>query len=279
MNAATRALLVLAALASLTYAAPVVDGSVADWGIVVADNNGSNFAGLSVGGLLGFHLEDQSDTAGHSALLGPNRGGQDYDAEFMAAASDGTKLYVVVVTGQRPDNGFSYYGPGDLRITTSGGEYGIEVGGGVGGNGGAAITEGADGATYLLNSGGFTTGTIATNAAQDAGTIWKNPTWILDPITPQGPTQMQLTGGTYKGLADYVFTRNSFSTQHAIIELSFDLSAFGGETLIGVYWRPSCGNDELNVYPTTQVPEPGTLALAGFGVALLLARRVRRVRG
>ncbi len=76
----------------------VVDGSLSDWGVTVADNDGSLFYGginsdpghtpsTSVSGFFaaipgdigyaGHSTEDQSDTAGHSAYVGPDYGGQD----------------------------------------------------------------------------------------------------------------------------------------------------------------------------------------------------------
>jgi hypothetical protein len=276
---------------------------LSDWGVSVADNNGSNFgvpagAGqttLGDGSVMFYHLEDQSDTAGHSALLGPNYGGQDYDAEFMGVIINGTQLSIAIVTGQRPNNGFSFFGPGDIRIQTSQGVFAVEVGGGVGGGSGTAITEGALGTTYRLNSSGETKGVLMSdgtavgdltgpnpqlvaNATQTAGSIWKDPQWILDPIAPQGPTQMQFVGGTRIGEADYVYTRNSSTSQHSVIELTLNAGLFGGGTIESVFWRPSCGNDELNVDVDHQVvPEAGTLV--SWGLLMVSATVAMVLRG
>ena len=35
--------------------------------------------------------------------------------ELLAAAFSGSTLYIAMSTGQRPDNGFAYFGPGDIR--------------------------------------------------------------------------------------------------------------------------------------------------------------------
>jgi hypothetical protein len=73
---------------------------------------------------------------------------------------------------------------------------------------------------------------------------------------------MQFVGGTLVGDADYVFTRNAVTTKHSFIELTLNAGLFGGGTLIeSIYWRPGCGNDELNVAVNMRVvPEAPTMA-------------------
>ena len=270
---------------SRAYGGITVNGNLSDWGVSVADNNGSTYgvpAGsgqstLGDGSVMYYHLEDQSDTAGHAGQLGPDYGGQDYDAEFMGVILNGAQLSIAIVTGQRPDNGFQFFAPGDIRIVTSAGTFAIEVGGGIGGGSGGAIVEGSLGTTYRLDSNGVTQGVLASDgtasgnlsgpnpqlvadASQTAGSIWKDPQWILDPIVPQGATQMQFIGGTRVGDSDYVYTRDSSTSQHSIIELTLNAAIFGSALIEGVYWRPSCGNDELNVTVDRQVvPEAATL--------------------
>ena len=58
-----------------------------------------------------FRIDKVTDNAGDGGYLGPYYGGQNYDGEFLAASFDGVKLSIVVVTGQRPDNGFSRFAP------------------------------------------------------------------------------------------------------------------------------------------------------------------------
>jgi hypothetical protein len=279
-TSALRALAILCIALGLTSpqarAAIVVNGLLNDWNVTVSDNNGSNFSSPNAPF---FMREDTDDLAGDGGFVGPLYGGQNYDGEFLAARLDGTRLSIVVVSGQRPDNGLARFGPGDIRIVTSAGTFGIEVGGGAGGGSGTQIVQGALGATYRLNSHGFTAGVLYSNgsstgtitgspplvasALQTAGSVWKNPTWIDDPIPPPGPTQMQFVGGTYVGLSDYVYTRNSVTTQHSIIELGFDAYSFiGNATINSISWRPSCGNDELDITLNTTIPTPEPASLA-----------------
>lgn len=268
--------------APVSAATITVDGNLSDWGITVADNNGSNFSNLANNiGLLTSFTEDQSDTAGDGGYVGPNYGGQNYDAEFLGMALQGTMLYVAIVSGQRPDNGLQRFAPGDINLTIDGVNYGIEVGGG----NGSLVATGAAGATFNLNSNGFTTSVGSTNVAQTAGSVWTNVDWIQDPIAPQTDVQMQVTGtSTQIGNADYVYTGNTVTTQHSIIELALDISNLLGEDgqgVIGIYWSPSCGNDvvqafQLAAVPTTEVPEPGTSLVWLLGVGAMAGVRYRR---
>jgi len=266
--------LVVATVASPCFAGLLVDGSLSDWGVVVADRNASvlSFApGLNV---LAYDVEDQNDDAGISAYLGPNYGGQDYDAELLAVAFDEGKLFIALVTGQRPDNGFKLFAPGDLRFATSEGVYGLEIGGGPGGGDGSLLLEGAPGSTYTLYSDGQTSGHAWADPAQTTGSLWRNVGWINDAIPPAGPTQLKIdSASACVGMADYVYTRNVYTKQHAVIELSLDIGLFNGAVIDTISWRPSCGNDELDA-PVRSVPEPGSIALMLSG-GLLLWRRSR----
>ena len=292
-----RAPVALLLLAAVAAAAPidVHDGTLADWGVLVQDDNLSNInsygladwvaAGGAAGAFLGADREDSNDLS-NSYYLGPNWGGQNYDAELLVAAIQGGKLHVAISTGQRPDNGFRYYSPGDLRIEMNDGTaFAVEVGGGAGGGAGGAITTGADGSTYLLSSGGYTTGHVS-SGSQFAGKIYSGTSasggnWIFDPISPKGPVQIDPDNpGTFVGVADYEFSRNSFTSQHSILEFGINLSLFGGDVsgIDSIHWRPSCGNDEVNLsLQINPVPEPGSfLLLAPAAVVVFVLRRRRK---
>ena len=254
-----------------------VDGDVTDWGFSVADNNASTFNPASGLSNLGLWVEDQDDNAGLGGFVGPHYGGQAYDAEALASAQQGGSLFITIVSGQRPGNGFTEFEPGDIYIGTSGGSFGIEVGGGAGGGPGGAITAGAPGSTYALDGSGFTASLLPTDPAQTAGSVWFNPTWIYSPFVPQEPAQIG-GGGTHVGDAAYVFTLDSSTNQHSIIELSVPLSVFGGQSIETIGWQPSCGNDQAAI-SFTPVPEPSTVALVLLGLGALLPLRRRLIGG
>lgn len=284
----------------------VVDGDLRDWEIVnnsahtdwdVPAVSGIGVYTTSYGFKFKYAREDSSDTAGDSGYIGPNSGGQNYDTEFLAAGVFGSELRISIVTGQRRDNGFERFAPGDLRITmTPGGGteviYGLEIGGGRGGTTGTSVNLGDPGSTYGLNSSGFTTSHTASatgpiGTAHVAGSIWRttDTDWILDPISGgtgdkfwpepgKDPVQLQFTGGTYAGMASaYKYKFGSSLGQKAVIEISIPMSVFGGLAFWSVQWGPSCGNDILHV------PEPASFgilmtgALGFLGVAGLRRRK------
>lgn len=267
------ALLALGVSCSLQPASAAVltvDGDLSDWGFLVADNNASTFVPNPSLNLLGIMVEDQDDLSGDDFNLGPWTGGQNFDAEMLAAAIQGDRLFIAISTGQRPDNGQYRFAPADIRIDTATTTYGIEVGGGVGGGPGSAITAGAPGSTYTIDGDGMVDGMISTPGSQQAGTIWTGG-WF------NWWQQLRNPGGTLVGTADYIYTLDSVTTQHAIIELSLPLSIFGGAEIVSISWGPACMNDLVEIFPPP-VPEPSTWALAGCGLAGLAVMAARRRR-
>jgi hypothetical protein len=294
------------------HAGIVVDGSLGDWGVTVGHSStgGSTYSGVSATpGLLNHMIEDTNDLR-NDYYVGPNYGGQNYDAEFLGAAVQDGKLVISVMSGQRTDNtqnatgnpNRSLFAPGDIRITTGSGRVvGLEVGGfwhGHAGNDGL-IQLGDAGTTYALDSNGYTIGAqdgltswgvIPSgwpnpyhSVEQTAGSLWLDAYWIPDPIQP--PTDVQFSKqflggtGTKLGMADsYVFKQENLGDQafqHSVIEMAIDLRLFdalGGITAID--WSPSCGNDTLHV--DVMLPEPASIAIWGLIPLAALVVRSRR---
>lgn len=270
-----------------------VDGDLSEWGVTMANgvSGGVGSTYVSVPGITADD-EDTNDTS-NSYTVGPNQGGQNYDWEYLGATIQSGDLYIGVMSGQRPDNGFTLFSPGDIRITTTYGRtFGIEVGGGAGnGTGAGNFTESSDsrginasnlGSFYGLNGSGYTATHTYSSAHVVAGlyetTGVEATAWYTELVggLPNTQSQLQLLGGTYKGTADYIFRWTSGSV-HATIELGIDMSAFdlaAGDVISTISWQPSCGNDLGTIgTPGTQVPEPATIALA-----LLSAGAVATVR-
>jgi hypothetical protein len=286
----------------LASAGIVVDGLASDWDVSVQNNNLSDYdtragspgrqniigsassthsRGFGFGGsnVLRYMSEDTEDS-NNNYWVGPQWGGQNYDSEFLGGSLlDGDMLSVLIVSGQRPNNGLAYYSPGDVRITTSIGTFGVEVGGNSTNN---------FGTTYSLDGNGNTVS--VTTHSTSAGSIWKttgSSSWLNDSIAalPDYPVQLNHgnSGVTYVGQSNFVFnkTYGGSSGQHSIIELQFNATVlFGhGVTIQSISWYPSCANDEMviNLNQTT-APEPATLVgLAGLLTATLVGARRRRV--
>ncbi|MCC7083887.1 MAG: hypothetical protein IT427_02640 [Pirellulales bacterium] len=312
---ASAAMTLLCAWSHSAIGAVVVDGALGDWGITLNGTQNIVFGGgvvnnaaqpgnfgaignfLGSGTTLYYHAEDSSDSAADSGLVGPYYGGQNYDAEFLGLIVQNGKLYIGMSTGQRPDNGQTKFGPGDLRITTSLGTFGIELGGKLGNtsdsNGAFALN--SQGATFALDSSGHTMNATTYTTDRTAGSIWDAngaADWINDPISDGAANvhPVQLNHGSLPltdkvGMTD-AFTYNYASAlgQHAFIELSLDLSVLLGNasqlTLDSVSWSPSCYNDELHVFfppgMSYSAPEAASLAIwVGMG-AIATLRCVRR---
>lgn len=270
------------------------DGSLSDWGVKLGSHSdrlrfkfddvdggtiprgtgNTQYSGTGTYGGFQFKyfIEDQDDDNGTGSYLGPHSGGQNYDAEFLGVGVQDGYLVIGISTGQRTDNGFSKFAPGDIFIETANGSFAIEVGGGGTNLNGSAVDAGK---TFTLNDGGFTTGVSSDNTDVVAGSVWTNPlTYKYSPID-NVPTQ--LLSGDYVGQALYNYSMPS-NSQHAFIEIAVPLDFFGNTVIDSITWAPACDNDivEVSGAGIATTPAPGSLTLILIGVVGLLAYQRRR---
>jgi hypothetical protein len=306
------ALAVFAGAVSHATAGITVDGDLSDWGITI-DSSGHlvynpaygyigdapvnsvvNKTGTAtIGGVkIHFNLEDSDDDTVDFYRVGPQYGGQNYDAEALLVTVDTNTLYIAIASGQRPDNkayrgngaDARFYGPGDILLMTDASDavgplYGIEVGGGPGAPNPMpeSLDETSAGWTYALQPNGYTDpGASGARLPVDstpvmAGSLWHTmlSNWGQGIVSGE---LTQLLGGDYVGLADYVLNfyqakdinGNAQSLrEHSIIELSIPYTdtMFNG-SVDYVRWSPACSNDILRVLEVRlppPVPEPGSL--------------------
>ena len=294
--------------ASIPIVNVTVDGNLSDWGVTLLNNDGSNLQPKTMAPGASSSLcttpasavwafEDTKDNAttfdAAGGLVGPAWGGQDYDVEFLGMARgtgvNANKLFVGIASGLRPDNGSNLYGPGDLFVKVNGIAYVIELGGGAGHTGGAAVgaqTQGAAGSYYTLDGSGYTT-SVTSLPGQIVGSIWTvaggtttQTAWATVPTQfLKGASQVSLgTATVYSTLDSLTGTQN----QHAVIELGIDLGLFpagNGTTTIQLDWDPACFNDVLSISGTTPVPEPATMFLGGLGLIAFGYAARRRLCG
>ncbi|MHB1036237.1 MAG: hypothetical protein ACYC35_15870 [Pirellulales bacterium] len=333
VGAAFLAALCVGFQAEITLGAITVDGDLADWGVTLRNGphvNGSrvyppppttssdfrmqNFSVLNpspyylVLTTSGNPMIEDSDDTDNNYYVGPNYGGQNYDAEFMAVALEGEwqknssgeqvwtdrRMYIAIVSGQRPDNGPRLFAPGDIRIETTDPNttFGIEVGGPLGhavtgtnlnpDDGSVAL--GADGSFYNLDVHGYTNSQNV-DTVHKAGSIWRNPTWNIDTVSDGDPTQLQLTGGESAGTATAYSFKWITGSVHSVIEVSLDLADLQGYQLSSIEWRPACGNDVVYVNgfpefapPPPQVPEPTAFCVWGGMIGLAISGAFWRKR-
>ena len=255
-----------------------VDGNLDDWGV-----NHSTWVPTT-----GIHSTIEDQTGSGSYYLNPGWGGQAYDAEALYATIIGQKLYIALATGHDPrtlqNPAGNSYGAGDFAIDFGkDGTYEVGINivhAGTGSNTDPIQTQGGVYRVTQWNYGLWNTagnyihdGIAATSDIADA----LHPTYIQSGSLLGQATLAINYGPTGTGTTNYGAV---LSDTHFFYEMSVDLQTLRDAGWTGnafnIQWTENCANDSIIVDPPAPLPEPGSLALLGIGLAGLAGMRRRR---
>jgi len=195
------------------------------------------------------------DYVGPGGYVGPGWGGQPFDAEAAYFATEGSKVYIAIVTGL-PQSGVWGYDPGDV-----------------------AINIGND------NIYDFAITTRNTNI-NSQHTPTPGAGWLLSNNLQWTNTQIYWGGvsnpwavksyGSAINLGNN-FSYSAFGGDHYAIEAIIDNSLLGliNGDVLSLHWTMECGNDNINLINATveglqPVPEPSTILLLSSGIGGIL---------
>lgn len=257
---------ILSAIGSLAVAshasAFTVNGNLADWGLDVRNGDWTPSSGIHA------TIEDQHGSGAY--YLSPGWGGQAYDAEAIYAAIVGETLYIALVTGHNPNTlnkpSANSYGAGDFAIDLgNNGSYELGI--------------------KVKTENGLLRGGVYGNASWNYG-LW-NSSGAYDPAHPDHAHPTSLNHGTWLGSALLSYTTvaeqdlTAYAEKHYYYEAALDLgllraASWDGASPFTIHWTENCANDSIAVDPPARVPEPGSLALLGIGLAGLIGWRKRK---
>ncbi len=256
------ALLVATSFATLVRAQTyVIDSNISDWRI----NSTTLVSSTAKSQMI-------EDFVGSGGFVGPQYGGQTYDAEAIYLDWNSSRVFVGVLTGMAPTH--TNYSPADIIFDFNYSPITADL----------ASTSTPDYALVVNGYSGLTVGNFY------SGSTWVNgaaaPSYV---VAVKTGTVLSTLGS---GANDIAFSYSSTSMTglgatpgdtHYFIEASIPTSAFGsmwtgdGPTQpVEVRWSMYCGNDFIS---TVVVPEPSTIAGVGLMLGgLFFARRSRLLR-
>ncbi len=226
----------------------------------------------------------------------PGSGGQAFDAEYLFYKLDGNTLSLGLQTGFDIEDG-EYrtggrdYWAGDMALSFDGSinySHAVDFG---------LLTK--DYGQHLVGADRRNhTGAYSGDGIDDAGlysvTDWNNHVIrrhsSSNPFAMGGGDLVDAGGTNYDFISHNdtlgnpvhnVFSGTSNGETSYFRQVSFDISNFrqsDGSLSVNAHWTMSCGNDAINGSFHQPVPEPGTIALLGIGLAGLVGVEKRRRR-
>ncbi len=221
------------------------------------------------------------DWVERGGFVDPGTGGQAFDAEYLFYKIEGNTLHLGLQTGFNIISGkvSSNYWTGDIALKF---------------NGSTNYTHAVDFGLETRDNDGDLVEADSNSDGKDAAGLYSNVAWNNDviPAHANDTIPFAMDGGTIvegfgvdnnkSGSGDLLNSRNRWDTTY-YRKVSFDIGQFRQNGLLSVnaHWTMSCGNDAINgsfsdQQPVPAVPEPGTIALLGIGLAGLAGVGARR---